>query len=279
MKLKIASRRQSGLCFIRLLCAAAMLPAGPAANGQPGAEITTSQVAGRQVDYLLMRHGKPVVVFENGLGGTLDNWRLMLPEISRHATLFAYNRPGYGDSEPAATPRDGEHVAEELRALLRALDLKPPYVLVGHSLGGLYMQYFARRHPAEVAGLVLVDSTHPLQFQGQGAAPYPSNSPDMGLRPRGRPAAREEWRLIDATGESVMALPALRGKPVIVLSALKPLSIRNENADAANEKRRDLARLYPGAKQVWVDSGHRIPLERPEAVVEAVREIVSRMGK
>ena len=73
-----------------------------------------------------------------------------------------------GRSDPADSPRDGGHVVDELRALLSAQDLKPPYVLVGHSLGGLYMQLYARRYPDEVSALVLVDSTHPNQFKGAG---------------------------------------------------------------------------------------------------------------
>ena len=130
------------------------------------------------------------------------------------------------------------------------------------------MQYFARRYPREVAGLVLVDSTHPLQFQGKGAL-------DGGMRPRRQVAAQKELELLGATGESVLALPTFTGKPAIVLSALKPLAGRGEFADDVNEKRRDVVRLYPGAKQVWVDSGHKIPTEKPEAVVEAVREILA----
>jgi pimeloyl-ACP methyl ester carboxylesterase len=258
---------------------AALLTAGLSTPAQPLPENATDNIAGRQIEYFISRHGRPVVVFENGLGGTLDNWRQVWPEIPKTATLFAYNRPGYGESEPAETPRDGEHIVEELRALLQALDLKPPYVLVGHSLGGLYMQYFARRHPEEIAGLVLVDSTHPRQFQAKDAQEYPPAGSDMAPRPRGRPAAREEWRLINATGASVMDLPTFTGKPVIVLSALKPLLIHSQSADAANEKRRDVARLYPGAQQVWVESGHRIPQEKPEAVVKAVQDIIKGSGK
>lgn len=247
--------------------AALLLAANPAPAAPPAATAVTENVNGRQVEYVQAGHGTPAVVFENGLGGTLDNWRQVLAEVSKTTTVLAYNRPGYGDSAPAATPRDGEHIAAELRELLAAAHLKPPYILVGHSAGGLYMQHFARRYPREVAGLLLVDSTHPLQFQGKGAL-------DGSLRPRRQAAAQQELDLLNATGESVLALPTFSGQPVIVLSALKPLSVRGDHADDANEKRRNVVRLYPGAKQVWVDSGHKIPQEKPEAVVEAVREII-----
>lgn len=71
-----------------------------------------------------------------------------------------------------------------------------------------------------------------------------------------------------------MALPTVSGKPVIVLSALQPTEERSTLADDSNAKRRDIARLYPGAKQIWVDSGHGIPLEKPDAVVSAIRDVL-----
>lgn len=79
---------------------------------------------------------------------------------------------------------------------------------------------------------------------------------------------------INTTGENVLSLPSFIGKPVIVLSASQPMKEKSELADDANEKRKDLARLYPGSKQIWVDSGHGIPLEKPESVISAIREVL-----
>jgi hypothetical protein len=115
----------------------------------------------REVELAVTQHGTPPVIFENGLGGRMEWWSKVLPDISRDTTTFAYNRPGYGNSDPAATPRDGLHIVDELRTLLRDKSMQPPYVLVGHSLGGLYMQLYARRYPEDVSALILVDSTHP----------------------------------------------------------------------------------------------------------------------
>jgi pimeloyl-ACP methyl ester carboxylesterase len=70
----------------------------------------------------------------------------------------------------------------------------------------------------------------------------------------------------------VLRLPAFAGKPVIVLSALQPMRKKSALADDTNEKRKDIARLYPGSTQIWGDSGHVIPLEKPEAVIAAIRE-------
>jgi len=232
----------------------------------------------RQVEYSLIRNKAvtATVVFENGLDGKMYWWNKVIPEISKDATTFAYNRPGYGSSDPVSTPRDGLHVTDELRLLLRSEGLKPPYVLVGHSLGGLYMQLYARRYPEEVSGLILVDSTHPDQFKNKGAI---NNWPAwfrLAFRMYLSSVAREELDLINATGDEVLALPTFTGKPVIVLSALQPMKEKSELADDANEKRKDISHLYPGSEQVWVDSGHGIPNDRPESVIEAIRKVLSK---
>ncbi len=87
--------------------------------------------------------------------------------------------------------------------------------------------------------------------------------------------AQEELGALPATGAALVALPPFTGKPVTILSAAKPMSESSELARDSNAKQIDIVRLNPGARQLWVDSGHAIPLEKPEAVVAAVREILS----
>lgn len=236
---------------------------------------TTDQVDQRRVEYALSRNGSQAVIFENGLGGSMQWWRKVFPEIAKTTTVFAYNRPGYGNSDPVSTPRDGRHIVDELRSLLRSKGLNPPYVLVGHSLGGLYMQLFARRYPSEVEGLVLVDSTHPLQLKGAGS---PENWPTwvrVVFSVATSAVAQEELTAIDPTGEEILGLPTFGNKPMIILSALRPMKGTSALAKDGNEKRKDLARLYPDARQIWVDSDHGIPLENPESVIWAIREVLS----
>lgn len=239
---------------------------------------TVEKIDDRQVEFALTRHDTVPVVFENGLTGHMEGWKKVIPEISADTTTFAYNRPGYGNSDPVATPRDGAHVIDELRALLRSQGLNPPYILVGHSLGGLYMQWFARRYPDEVSALVLVDSTHPRQLDGEGALDKQSFFVRglLGVLVTG--SAKEELDLLSATGAEVLRLPTLTNKPVFVLSAAEPLKNHSALADDANEKRKDIARLYPGSRQIWVESGHNIPLEQPQAVVAAIREALAMRG-
>jgi pimeloyl-ACP methyl ester carboxylesterase len=232
----------------------------------------TEKINDRRIEFASTQHDSVPVVFENGLGGRMEWWEKVLSEISKDTTTFAYNRPGYGNSDPVATPRDGLHIVDELRILLRGKGLNPPYVLVGHSLGGLYMQLFARRYPDEVSALILVDSTHPQQFEGEGSLDKQSFWVRglIGVLVTG--AAEEELDLVSQTGKQLLTLPTLLNKPVFVLSASEPMEEKSALANDANEKRKDIARLYPGSQQIWVDCGHGIPLEKPEAVISAIRE-------
>jgi pimeloyl-ACP methyl ester carboxylesterase len=247
--------------MVILLCGCASLP-----------NSTLEKIDTRNVEFALTRHDTIPVVFENGLGGRMEWWKEVLPEVSNDTTTFAYNRPGYGNSDPVPTSRDGLHIVDELRALLRDKGMKPPYILVGHSLGGLYMQLYARRYPEEVSALIMVDSTHPQQLEGDGALEKQSFLVRglLGVMVTG--TAKDELDLLSQTGKQVLGLPTLSSKPVFVLSASKPLENKSTVADDANAKRKDIARLYPGSKQIWVDSGHAIPLEKPKVIVSTIRE-------
>jgi pimeloyl-ACP methyl ester carboxylesterase len=236
--------------------------------------VKMEEINNRRVEYSLIRNGASTVVFENGLDGKMNWWKKVIPEISKDATTFAYNRPGYGRSDSVSTPRDGLHTVEELRALLKNKGLEPPYVLVGHSYGGLLIQLFARKYPDEVSALVLVDSTHPAQFKDKGSTDNWPSWFRLLFRLYLSSAARQEMDLINSTGEQVLALSTFSGKPVIVLSAMRPMDEKGALADYANEKRKEIAKLYPGSQQIWVDSGHGIPLEKPEAVITAIRHVL-----
>jgi pimeloyl-ACP methyl ester carboxylesterase len=108
--------------------------------------------------YLLeLGRGEPMVLFESGIGATHLNWRGIQEPVSAWARTVAYDRAGLGWSSPCRTPRTPQNIAEELHGMLVAARLQPPYILVGHSFGGLVMRRFALLYPQEVSGLVLVD--------------------------------------------------------------------------------------------------------------------------
>jgi pimeloyl-ACP methyl ester carboxylesterase len=107
--------------------------------------------------------GIPTVVIDAGITDKLENWRLLHKRIAKETRIVTYNRAGYGQSEPGPLPRHCGREAEELKALLDAASVPSPYVVVGHSLGGLNAQVFAAKYPKDIAGVVLLDPP-PLSF-------------------------------------------------------------------------------------------------------------------
>ncbi len=105
----------------------------------------------------------PTVVLDSGLGDTYMSWRKVQPEIAKFARVCSYDRAGLGYSDSSSQPRTSKVFAQELHALLQAAQISPPYVLVGHSMGGYDVRIFASLYPKEVAGMVLVDASHPDQ--------------------------------------------------------------------------------------------------------------------
>ncbi|MBI3582412.1 MAG: alpha/beta hydrolase [Nitrospinae bacterium] len=124
----------------------------------------TADIGGPKLEYVMAGEGNPVVVLLSGYGADIDtSWSRIFPEVKTISTVFAYNRFNYGNSDKVDVPQTGTAIIASLRSLLREKRLKPPYVLVGHSLGGVYVQLFTRQYPKEVAGVVLIDSAHPDQ--------------------------------------------------------------------------------------------------------------------
>ena len=105
--------------------------------------------------------GRATVVVDSGLGHVSAIWSLVQPALAEFARVCVYDRAGYGWSEPGPAPRTSAPIVAELRTLLAGAGIPPPYVLVGHSFGGLNMLYYALCHPGEVAGLVLLDPLAP----------------------------------------------------------------------------------------------------------------------
>src|ERR671916_1658817 len=122
-------------------------------------------VGGYSLHINCVGQGSPTVVLDAGSGGFSAQWVRVQREVSDTTRVCAYDRAGMGWSEMGPEPRDAKQISGELHALLNGADIEGPYVLVGHSFGGLYMQTYAARYPDEVAGVVLVDSsTEPEQF-------------------------------------------------------------------------------------------------------------------
>jgi pimeloyl-ACP methyl ester carboxylesterase len=113
---------------------------------------------GHRLNMLVLGQAGPTVVLESGLGGGIG-WEQVRAEIGRFATVVTYDRAGLGQSEPGPKPRTARQIASELHTALANAGLPPPYVLVGHSMGGPYVRVFAAEYSRETAGIVLVDPT------------------------------------------------------------------------------------------------------------------------
>ena len=109
---------------------------------------------GRQIHLACLGSGSPTVVFDAGAGGTLDDWRKVHAEIAKTTQACAYDRAGMGLSDQAANPRDAAAVSRDIDAMLKAAGIKPPYVVVGHSLGSYHVRQFANTHARAVVGMV-----------------------------------------------------------------------------------------------------------------------------
>ena len=122
--------------------------------------------------------GNPTVILEQGLGGISSTWALIQPKVAKVTRVCSYDRAGMGWSDLSPEPRDAQHIAAELHTLLQKADIPGPYVLVGWSFGGLYARQYAGQYPDEVAGLVLLDSSHPDQWTStpEGQAQFELNS-------------------------------------------------------------------------------------------------------
>jgi len=107
--------------------------------------------------------GRPTVVMEAAHSELGLSWASVQPEVAKFARVCTYDRAGLGWSERSPKPRTAEKIVDELHTLLTRAGIEPPYVLVGHSIGGMYVRLYAHEHPEQVAGMVLVDATHEEQ--------------------------------------------------------------------------------------------------------------------
>lgn len=222
--------------------------------------------------------GAPVVVLEAGAGNSARTWRDVFDPIAQFARVCAYDRQGLGTSERTAAPQSGVEAVATLHALLRAADERPPYLMAGHSYGGMLVRLYATRYSAEVAGLVLVDSSH--EEQTKRFAALPTSAPPPGAA---APAAIPER--IDFAGTSAeLAKAPWRGDiPLVVLSRglwfRPPPATPDPQAEARlaiwQELHRELATRSPQAELVVArQSGHYIQNDEPALVIDAIRRVL-----
>jgi pimeloyl-ACP methyl ester carboxylesterase len=136
-------------------------------------------VHGRRMRINCVGEGSPTIVLEAGGGNDGLNWGGIQPLLARTSQVCSYDRAGYGGSDAAPPPRDADHIAEDLHDLLHAAGIQLPVVLMGHSIGGLFIRDYASHYPTEVAGLIFEDSSSPAQFRNPVWLAY--NRPRTGV--------------------------------------------------------------------------------------------------
>ena len=256
----------------------------PAAEAAAPEAIISSliDIGGRRLFLRCIGAGGPTVLLEAGYGDDGTIWSSVQLRVSEFARVCSYDRAGLHRSDRVLDlPRTGADVVADLHALLAAADVPGPYVLVGHSYGGLYSRLFAATYPAEVAGLVLVDAWH----EDFDAALRALVTPAQEAAFQALLAADPDHEVVDlgATYAQVRAAPLPADLPLIVLS-------HGRQADAAccppgwpiieqeelwQKLQGDLVGLVPGAERVVAaESGHAVHYEQPELVVDAVRRLV-----
>lgn len=238
----------------------------------------TARVGAAPIEFqhLTAPSAQAVVVFENGSRETMDSWQQVIDSVKNDLTTYAYNRPGYGESAEPTTSRDGHTIVQELRQNLQARGFKPPYVLVGHSMGGLYMQLFARLYPQEVRGLVLVDSLYPGVIKKPEEFPLTTRIAKSLFVSR---AMAQEIDQIHQTGEQVLSLPSPDQIPMVrLVNVPKSAGAIEVDLGVVNKDAATIAQvrsMYPKAHVVICDSDHRIQEANPEFVVAAIREVLA----
>lgn len=134
-------------------------------------------IQGQDMHLHCIGEGSPTVILENGVGGNTLLWSYLQPTLAGTTRVCAYDRAGYGWSTARPGERSVEQIAHELHALLSVAAIQPPYVLAGHSFGGLVARSYVHLYAEEVVGLILIDAAHPNQFSPDACVPgcFPGN--------------------------------------------------------------------------------------------------------
>ncbi|CAH9050318.1 2-succinyl-6-hydroxy-2, 4-cyclohexadiene-1-carboxylate synthase [Pseudoalteromonas sp. CIP111854] len=237
-------------------------------------------------EYALMGFKKPSIVFLNGFRMKFDTWNQVHTILSDRYEILLYNRLSVGQSKKALQHQLGKVIVDQLRDLLAELDITPPYLLVGHSLGGLYANLYARTYPDEVSGVVFVDAPHPEEIAAQRlfTAPLPLRVINEGVKKIEKlfdKYKHSEDECIDETVLQITQAGDFPAIPVAVLSGAKKMPFVPQAAfDIHLEYQKELLKLAPYTTQyVCNESGHFVQVTEPEVVIAAIDKMVLELAQ
>jgi pimeloyl-ACP methyl ester carboxylesterase len=252
--------------------------------------------------------GTPTVVIDAGLGDWSTVWAWVQPDVAKATRICTYDRAGYGWSDPGPLPRNAEQFAKELHTLLHEANIPGPYVMVGHSLGGLTVRVFTGMYPSEVAGVVLIDSMSPRQFLASSENPVTQGDPQshpfvpstilarlglvrlltepLGLIPDLPPDAQKVYlvQISRATylqtyfGDESRGLPESEKQAELVTSfgdlPLIVLTAKLNPIPGWPEWQTELLQLSSNGQHLFADSDHSIEFLKSEAAADAILKMV-----
>lgn len=221
--------------------------------------------------------GSPTVILESGMGGDHRTWEHVQPAVADEVRVCTYDRAGIGESTPAPGTRTAADAVSDLQRLLEVAEIEPPYVLVGFSWGGAIAQLYAATHPDSIAGLVLVESNHPREAE-QFEAHLTPEQIDVD-----RKMALDNPEAVDpqASFAELQAAGPLPDVPLVVVTAGRPAEWPpgwdSATFDALRaEQQADLVTFTSRGRQIVAeDSGHHVPSEQPEVIIEAIRSVLA----
>jgi pimeloyl-ACP methyl ester carboxylesterase len=247
-------------------------------------------VGGRRLAFSSSGTGSPTVVLETGLGAESSEWGFIQCSVAEFTRVCRYDRAGRGASDRAPRPRTASQMVDDLHALLCIANVPGPYVLVGHSFGGLLMRLYAHRYGSTVRGLLLVDSMHEDQFDVFGPifpSPSPSDPPHWRQM---RALWTGGWRDPQSTAEGIdfgsslregRAIESLGAIPMHVLTAASFLNqplVPPEDRDGLQQRwdslQKSFLKLSSAATQSFAPtSGHFVQRDAPQAVINAIKSL------
>jgi pimeloyl-ACP methyl ester carboxylesterase len=228
----------------------------------------------RHVEVRVKGNGTPAVIFENGFSGDRILWTLTQYRVAKTTRTLTYERAGLGRSDPGAEPRTAEQIARELHALLAAESIAPPYVVVGHSAGGMYIRVFAHMYPNEIAGIVLVDPATE-EFEERMLA---EKSVDELQKMGASPGMLAQYRALPKSIAQARAAWPLPSVPTVVISTGKALGAWPlETLEAMQSwlaSHQQLVAKIPGSQHVVIPNADHLSVLRDPILSDEIRTIL-----
>jgi pimeloyl-ACP methyl ester carboxylesterase len=228
-----------------------------------------SNIEGQKYRVKIMGAGDTTVIFECGMSDSLEVWGSIPDSVSKFTRVFLYDRADMGKSDSSTIERTVPNYVFELRRILEHENINPPYVLVGHSLGGLITRYFASKYPNEIKGLLLLDPS-PEAFWDEMSedelAEYIKGGNEW-YRTKFAPKYRKEWYQFVPNLQYMKNLEIPKDLPIILVSASEWNWYKYQGKMLTG---------FVNAKQIELEGHHHIFKDHPDFIIKYIRELLGK---